>query len=307
MLAFRANPTRSPDGCASTSYWWANGRKRLRTTRVAKVGGEHPISLPELSVGRGWLCDVDEKRLLETLDSDYRRLREVVAGALGETVPTCPDWTGADLANHVAAVYLHKTETMRRGEFPKQWPPDLGADPLAALDRAYGELTAEFAAREPDEPALTWYAPVQTVGWWIRRMAQETVIHRIDAELAAGVEPLPVPADLATDGIDELLECFLAYDSAVDADLRELLVSCDGATARIDTESGGWLVQLGPDAVTLERVPANAAADAEIVVRGSEDAVLRWLWRRTGNDAVELDGNRAVVGKLRDVLGVVTQ
>jgi uncharacterized protein (TIGR03083 family) len=247
---------------------------------------------------------VDEKRLLETLEDDYRRLREVAAGVLGETVPSCPDWTGADLANHVAQVYLHKTETIRRGEFPKPWPPDLGADPLAALDRAHRELTAEFAAHEPHERALTWYEPVQTVGWWIRRMAQETVIHRVDAELAAGVDLLPIPADLAADGIDEVLVCFLAYGTTAYPDYAaEYLAGCDGETIRIDTESRSWLLQLGPGEVTVERT----SADAEAVLRGSEDAVLRWLWRRVGNEAVELDGNRSVVGKLHHLLKEATQ
>ncbi|HWL99113.1 MAG TPA: maleylpyruvate isomerase family mycothiol-dependent enzyme, partial [Nocardioidaceae bacterium] len=197
---------------------------------------------------------MDEKRYLTCLDADFRRLREVVAGALGETVPSCPDWTGADLANHVAAVYLHKTETIRRGEMPEPWQPDLGADPLAALDRAYGELTAEFAAHDPAEPAASWYRSPQTVGWWIRRMAQETTIHRVDAELAAGVEPLPIPADLAADGIDEVLVCFLAYGTTEYPDyLREYMAGCDGDTVRLDTESDSWLVQLGPDVVTVER------------------------------------------------------
>jgi uncharacterized protein (TIGR03083 family) len=246
---------------------------------------------------------VDEKRLLTCLDADYRRLREVLPAALGERVPTCPEWTGADLATHVAAVYLHKTECVRNGAIPEQWAPELGADPLAELDKAYAELTAEFAAHEPDDPAPTWYEPDQTVGWWIRRMAQETVIHRIDAELAAGVDPLPVPADLAADGIDEVLVCFLAYDTiAYPENLAAHLADCDGATVRLDTEAGSWLVQLGPDVVTVER----DTADAEAVVRGSEDAVLRWLWRRVGNSAVELDGSRAVVGKLHNLMGVAT-
>jgi len=247
---------------------------------------------------------VDEKRFLTCLDEDYRRLRDVVAGALGERVPSCPDWTGADLANHVAAVYMHKTECIRRGEIPLPWEPELGPDPLAALDKAYRELTAEFAAHGPDEPAPTWYEPVQTVGWWLRRMAQETVIHRIDAELAAGVEPLPVPADLAADGIDEVLVCFVAYGTtAYPEHVADVMADCDGSTVRIDTESGSWLVQLGPDVVTVER----GSADAEAVVRGSEGAVLGWLWRRAGNSAVELDGNRAVVGKLQNHLRVATQ
>jgi uncharacterized protein (TIGR03083 family) len=247
---------------------------------------------------------VDEKRFLETLETDYRRLRAVVGGALGEPVPTCPGWTGADLANHVAEVYLDKTETMRRGEEPKSWQPDLGTDPLAALDRAYGELTAEFAARKPDDWAASWYEPGQTVGWWIRRMAQETVIHRVDAELAAGVEPLPIPADVAADGIDELLVCFFAYGFAAYPEyMAEHLAGCDGDIVRIDIPEASWLLQLGPDTVTVEQ----GSADADAVIRGSEDAVVRWLWRRLGNDAVELDGNRGVVGKLRHLLKESTQ
>ena len=46
-------------------------------------------------------------------------------------------------------------------------------------------------------------------------MAQETVIHRIDAELGTG-QPgsVLVPSDLAIDGIDELLKVFVAYSVA---------------------------------------------------------------------------------------------
>ena len=76
---------------------------------------------------------------------------------------------------------------------------------LELLDRAYAALTSKFAARRPEEQAYTWYSPDQRVGFWIRRMAQETVIHRVDAELADGELLAAIPADLAADGIDELL------------------------------------------------------------------------------------------------------
>ena len=42
-------------------------------------------------------------------------------------------------------------------------------------------------------------------------MAQETVIHRVDAELGAGAELAPIPVDLAHDGIDEFLVAFVEY------------------------------------------------------------------------------------------------
>lgn len=246
---------------------------------------------------------VDEQRFLDCLEADFTRLREVVEGALDAPVPTCPGWTGADLARHVAEVYLHKAETMRQGVWPAPWPPEL-PDPLAALDDAYRQLVGELTARDVAGKALTWYGPDQTVGFWLRRMAHETVIHRLDAELAAGVDHDPVPADLAEDGIDEVLTCFLAYASVEYPDeLGEHLGECDGRTVQIATEGAGWQVQLGPAEVTVVR----GESDPEAGVFGEPGAVLRWVWRRAGDGAVQLDGNRWVIGKLRALLGATTQ
>ncbi len=247
---------------------------------------------------------MDEERFLECLETDYLRLREVAEGALDRTVPTCPDWTGADLVQHVAEVFLHKTETMRQGAWPTPWPPEAPADRLAALDDSYRRLVAEFTHRDPADHALTWYGPDQTVGFWLRRMAHETVVHRLDAELAAGMPHAPVPADLAVDGIDELLTCFLVYASDEYPDeLGDHLADCDGRTVQIATGGVGWQVRLGPAAVTVER----GVADAEAGVSGEPGDVLRWVWRRAGDEVVRLDGNRWATGKLRTLLGVTTQ
>jgi uncharacterized protein (TIGR03083 family) len=248
--------------------------------------------------------NTDEQRFLECLEADYTRLRAAAATALGEPVPSCPGWTGNDLVRHVAEIYLHKTETMRRGTWPAPWPPALPDDSLAALDDAYRQLVGELTSRDPADKALTWYGPDQTVGFWLRRMAQETVIHRLDAELAAGLEHDPVPADLADDGIDEVLTRFLAYASAeYPEELGGALADCDGRTVQISTEEAGWQVQLGPDAITVDR----GQSDAESTVSGTAGAVLRWVWRRSGDDEVQLYGNRWVPGKLRALLGAATQ
>ena len=249
---------------------------------------------------------MENTRLLRTLADDYARLREVAARDLAAPVPSCPGWTVADLVRHVSEVYLHKTEAMRRPEWPDPWPPDLSAEePIALLDRAYAALTAEFAARSPDDKSITWFGPDQSVGFWIRRMAQESVIHRVDAELALGAAVAPIPADLAVDGIDELLHIFLAYGAETWVDyFAPGLKESPGHTVAVRVDGGGWLVTTSPAGV---RVVDGDTSDASAVVTGPPDAVLRWLWARGADDAVKIHGDGAAVVELRRLLVIATQ
>jgi hypothetical protein len=72
---------------------------------------------------------------------------------------------------------------------------------------------------------------------------------------------------------------------------------------QIATGGAGWQVQLGPAAVTVVR----GESDQEACVSGEPGAVLQWAWRRAGDDAVRLDGDRWVIGKLLAMLGLTTQ
>jgi uncharacterized protein (TIGR03083 family) len=231
---------------------------------------------------------MDTERLKECLAADYLLLRDLANGDLTAPVPSCPEWTLADLLSHVAHVYLHKVETMRHNSSPDPWPPPpTGETEAELLDRGYRELRAEFAARPVTEQVLTWYGPDQTVGFWLRRMTQETVIHRIDAELAAGVASRPVPDDLAADGIDEVLRIFLAWASKEWLeDFAEPLAKGDGSVL-VSAGGQSWLVAWDSSGVSTE--PGKGAADAEIA--GAPDAVLRWLWRRAGDQVIEISGN----------------
>lgn len=240
------------------------------------------------------------------LDSDFARLVEVSTGNLDRPVPTCPGWTVDDLDRHVAAVYLHKLACIRDKAEPAEWPPaELAQEEThAQLRRAYRELTAELAARADDEPAGNWYAPDPSVGFWRRRMAQETVIHRIDAELAAGVPSVDVPDDLALDGIDEVLRIFLEYCVATwHEDFVADLAGTGGQTVAVTSGRRRWLVAIGPDTVTVAEGDVPAAAE----VTGTPDAVLRWLWRRADDTTVTVTGDTALVAKLRDLLRTATQ
>lgn len=253
---------------------------------------------------------MDNQRLLACLAADKQRLRAVAARDLAAAVPSCPEWTVTDLVLHVAQVYRHKTEIMRQNAMPQPWPPELPDEPpLTLLDQRYAALSDEFAARAPSSPVPTWYAPEQTVGFWIRRMAQETVIHRIDAELALKEPIAPVPEELAVDGVDEVLERFLAFGSREWLeDFGDHLAGCDGRAVLITTGGRGWLVRLTPDGVDLASAgPGAGEAEAAAAVTGDPQAMLLWLWRRAGDESVEIGGDRTLVSKLRELLGDATQ
>ncbi|HET8659834.1 MAG TPA: maleylpyruvate isomerase family mycothiol-dependent enzyme [Micromonosporaceae bacterium] len=229
----------------------------------------------------------------------------MAAGSLDRAVPSCPEWTVADLVRHVAEVYLHKTEAMRRGEWPRPWPPDLsGEEPLDVLRRSYDALVGELTSRKPEEPSVTWFGPEQTVGFWIRRMAHETVIHRVDGELGAGAPLAPVPTDLALDGIDEVLVRFLAYGTREWAeDFGDQLASCDGRVVRVTSGGSTWLARLTPQGVDV----TAGDGEADATVRGEPEAVLLWLWRRVGDERVGIDGDQQLVARLHELLGPATE
>jgi uncharacterized protein (TIGR03083 family) len=254
---------------------------------------------------------MDNSRFLDCLAADFARLRAVVPADLAAAVPSCPGWTVADLTRHVGAVYLHKTVAMREGAEPDPWPPEGLADeePLSLLDRAYAELVDEFAAHQPEDPAGSWYTPDQTVGFWIRRMAHETVIHRIDGELATGQPVAPVPADLAVDGIDELLKVFVAYSVATwDSSFTDILAGSPGRTYTVRTDGAAWRARSGPGRFTVEDGAGDDAAD--VTVSGPPMAVLRWVWNREGPgepSGLTVDGPPEAVEELRRCIVTATQ
>jgi uncharacterized protein (TIGR03083 family) len=268
---------------------------------------------------------MDSARFLTCLKADYTRMREVVQGHYDARVPTCPDWTVADLTRHVAQVYLHKVELIRNGKQPETWPPAEfeKTDPVLLLDRGYTALTAEFAARKPSDPTKTWYTPDQTIGWWIRRMAQETVIHRIDAELACGALVAPVPDDLAVDGVDELLKVFVGWAySQWPEDFTEALKDSPGHSYAVridsvaDSSPASWLIRTARDRLTVTGGTGEETAEpvtADVTVSGTPTAVLRWAWNRDFEtapgqvSAVVVTGQAEALTELRHCIEEGTQ
>ncbi len=240
-------------------------------------------------------------RYLELLRRDAARMTEVAGQGLDAPVPSCPGWTVGDALLHTAEVYAHKVACMRLGSRPEpgSWasPPD---DPDAALgwfQARLDELVLELTSREPDSTTYTWHDDHQTVGFWYRRMAQETAVHRVDVE--SGFDQVrPVEDDLAVDGVDEILDWMLVYWSDD--------VGPEGpgrGTVLVRTGDHAWRVTLEADRSVLSREPGLADA----VVSGEPSELLLWLWGRRPDTAVQQEGDADLVAGLRERLRIVTQ
>lgn len=247
---------------------------------------------------------MDTAGYLDALRTEGRRLADAARGAgVGATVPTCQGWSVADLVAHTARVYRQRTHILSTGatERPARdaWDvPDPEGD--GVLDWFDDELLALLATLDrvdPAMPAWTWWEPDRTAGFWFRRMAHETAVHRVDAEAATG-DPAPVATDLALDGIDEAIERFVV------SDVEPGMVPGPPVTVHLHATDGEgeWLVHLGPEGASFER--GHAKGDAAL--RGSASDLLLWLWGRVPVERLERFGDEGAVVKLRAVAAAVT-
>jgi uncharacterized protein (TIGR03083 family) len=250
---------------------------------------------------------MDSPALRTHLIAEAARLKAAVLAAGPDApVPTCPEWTAADLLDHVAETYDHKIQSMRLMRAPgEDFRIAREGDPAAQFDSALADLLAEFDARGPDSLSYTWYGPDQTVGFWIRRMVHETVVHRADAELAAGRRPGPVDDALALDGIDEMLTIMLAWGSRAYRDeVAEELTANGGLRVGLNAGTRSWTVLIDAGTVT---VSDGIHKDARTEVHGSPSAIMLWLWRRLPADAPMIKGDATSAAALYDLLDSFAQ
>lgn len=235
---------------------------------------------------------------LARLEADSARIAEVARTGLTAPVPSCPGWTVRDVVDHVAHVYLHKVEAIRHNARPDPWPPDLSdREPLELYDEATAALLSELRQKGPDTPSWTWWPADQTTGFWFRRMAQEAAVHRVDVELAHNVVT-PVDAELATDGIDEVLRLFLG-----DPWWSENTEVPMDATVRVAADGRSWTITFSGAAMSVTD-SADGTPAAEIA--GDPEAVLLWLWGRRGDDSVTITGSPDVAASFRHRLAEAT-
>jgi uncharacterized protein (TIGR03083 family) len=225
----------------------------------------------------------------------YRRALRTDAGRLiaaaqraplDARVPSCPDWDVADLLGHMGRVYRWAAACVEANApvSPRDLPSPPARDARVAWVQSGADRILEVLDQPADTPAWTW-APGGTVGFWQRRQAHETAVHRVDAELATG-PPTPVDQELAVDGIDEWL-------ALLPNRLGAPPITGTGETVHLHCTDGDgeWLLRLGADGLEVE--PIHAKGD--VAVRGPASDLLLVMMGRQALDTVEVLGDRAVL------------
>lgn len=221
-------------------------------------------------------------------------MAELAGGDLDAQVPTCPGWKLRDLVEHTGMVHRWQTEAARenRNSFPdgslwRHGPAD-GQSWSVWFQAGIDDAVAVLAKVEPDAPRWTWANPNGTAQWYFRRIAQETLVHRIDAELTATGTYAQADAAFAIDGINEMFDMFVPASGPED-------LGGSGETVHLHATDalGEWLVTIHPTTITIE--PGHAKGDA--AVRGTATDLLLFVWGRTDGQ-LERFGDDAAIERL---------
>jgi uncharacterized protein (TIGR03083 family) len=225
-------------------------------------------------------------------------------------VPTCPEWTLAELVGHVGAtqrmvaILVGGRLTDPTAAFtdmdtgpadPAAWR-DWLADTSAAALEAYRGVTDSTPVWDPSGTA-------PGVPFWARRLFGEIVVHGVDAAIAVGA-PCEVAPEHAVEAIDDWLETMTSPGyAAARPDFVDAIHDTGHALHFHATDTGtGWRVRRKPELVVLERVHAEATANADVTAdataRGPAAELLLVLTRRRPLDAagnLQLLGDRALL------------
>jgi uncharacterized protein (TIGR03083 family) len=238
------------------------------------------------------------------IEASTARLAEIVAEHdQSLPIPTCPEWTLRQLVTHVGRAHRWAAEITRTRsdvfipfrQVPDGKPPDDRAGQCAWLRAGAEQIVG--AVREADGDIVWSFTGPTPAGFWIRRMAHETLVHLADAQLAAGADPEPViEAEVAADAIDEWLMLLTNGFGAGEDRAKALPAGAGLHIHATDDGLGGrgeWMIRHDAGGLTVE--PGHGKGDAALA--GPAASLLLVLMRRrpAADPAVTLHGDSAVV------------
>lgn len=262
----------------------------------------------------GVIVPLDADTYIESFDRERQALARAAEGHLDLALLSCPGWSMATLLAHLGGTYAYiaKTITVGHGADTVQELEDLGLPPdieqwfredrapermpSTVVDwfrRTGDTLGSVFRTTPPSTRAWTWWEPDQTAGFWLRRMANETAVHRWDAESAVG-RPEPIEPELARDGIDEMFEIYMPRWCR-----PKSTVPGRGESYRFERLDGeaAWTVRFEGAGMVVDDSPR-----ADVVLRGTSSDLLLFLWGRLLPDRLDIEGDALLIGRYFDLV-----
>ncbi|MEU3466113.1 maleylpyruvate isomerase N-terminal domain-containing protein [Streptomyces sp. NPDC006733] len=246
---------------------------------------------------------VEFPQVLRLIEDRSAAFRAAIGSApdLDVQVPTCPDWTLRELAQHLGDGRRRQAAVVAAG--PGAEPPartDPKGAPTAprdreALDAWLAESTELMldALREagPDRGCWTWWGRSQapeTSGAVARHQIQEIAVHTYDVQLLQGAAE-PLPTDVAVEGVDEFLTTVAATS-----------VPWPFKPATIDlhaTEGRSWRLTLDADGVRCDDLAADAEP-GDLAMRGAASELVLYFYDRLPLDVLETTGDTEPMDQL---------
>jgi uncharacterized protein (TIGR03083 family) len=254
---------------------------------------------------------IDRRRHIQ---DESNRFADVLASSdPASRVPTCPDWNAVDLLKHLTQVHQFwstvigdRLTATAVAEFEKSRPP-LPDDPAQLQDlrrEATDRLLAALAERDPSEPAWSWFPPDQTVGFTWRMQTHEATMHRVDAELTAGLPVSRITPEVAAEGTDHVVNVMWAWAPA-EVERRvtgtiELKAVDTGQSWLLNTFrwSGQAWGQTFNDQIGCQRAEAG---EPEATVSGTAEDLDLLVWTRADRTA-DRSGNQRSLNEFQAML-----
>jgi hypothetical protein len=163
------------------------------------------------------------------------------------------------------------------------------------------EVVHELAQHDPLDGCPTWWPEHQNYGFWYRRLAHETTIHRYDVQMGGAAAMVGgIPPEIAVDGVDEILSLWFTHRLGV-------LGISDVRPGRVAIHTGDrrWIAQITPTGTSAWRADTDETVDA--IVSSDPAGMYLWLWGRRPNAHVLEAGDPDVVAQLQDLLRMATR